>query len=40
MKVAKNEEGTVASFGGVEFDTKKMVVLLPQKKLDKARTII
>ena len=40
IKVVKNKQGTVASFGGVEFDTEKMAVRLPQKKLDKARSII
>ena len=40
IKVAKNEEGKIASFGGVELDTDKMVIRLPSKKLEKARTII
>ena len=40
IKVAKNEEGKIASFGGVELDTNKMVIRLPSKKLEKARTII
>ena len=40
IKEAKNEEGKVASFGGVELDTKAMVVRLPMKKLEKARWIV
>ena len=40
IKVAKNEQGCVASFGGVELDTGKMIVRLPLKKLEKARTIV
>ena len=37
IKVSKNEEGLVASFGGVELDTRTMVIRLPEKKLRKVR---
>ena len=40
IKTAKNEQGCVATFGGVELDTKSMVVRLPTPKLAKARSII
>ena len=40
IKESKNEEGWVASFGGVEIDMEKMVIRLQQKKLEKARSII
>ena len=40
IKVAKKKQGSVASFGGVELDTGKMIVRLPLKKLEKARTIV
>jgi len=40
IKESKNEEGTVASFGGIELDTAEMVIRLPEKKLLKARQII
>jgi len=39
-KVAKNEEGKLASFGGVELDTDKMLIRLPTRKLEKARIIV
>ena len=40
IKEFKNEQGWLASFGGVEIDTEKMVIHLPQKKLAKGRSII
>jgi len=39
IKESKNEEGTVASFAGVEFDPSKMVIRLPAKKLLKGQSI-
>jgi len=33
IKVSKNEEGTVVSFAGIEFDTGRMLIRLPEKKL-------
>jgi len=39
IKISKNQEGTVAEFGGVELDTNQMEIRLPTKKLQKARTI-
>ena len=33
LKRSKNEEDNMASFGGVEFDTERMVIRLPAKKL-------
>jgi len=29
IKESKNEEGTIASFGGIEMDTENMVIRLP-----------
>ena len=40
IKECKNEQGTLACFGGIELDTAKMVIRLPEKKLHKARKII
>lgn len=40
IKEAKNEEGIIGSFGGIELDTENMVIRLPTKKLFKARTIV
>ena len=40
IKQSKNEEGRVVSFAGIEFDTKHMVIRLPEKKLHKARTMV
>ena len=40
IKESKNEKGWIASFGGVEIDREKMVILLPRKKLEKARSMI
>jgi len=40
IKVAKNEEGTTASFGGVEFNTIAMVIRLPTRKLHKACQLV
>ena len=39
IKISKSQEGIVADFGGVELDTGEMVIHLPPKKLEKARTI-
>ena len=40
IKESKNEEGWVASFGGVEIVIEKMVIRLVQQKLQHARSII
>ena len=40
IKESKNEEGTVASFGGIEIDTEKMIIRLPHKKLLKAQQLV
>ena len=40
IKESKNEQDWVVSFGGVEIDTEKMVIRLPQKKLEKEVSII
>ena len=40
MKEAQSEEGTVASFGGVELDTVKMIIRLPTRKLAKAKKLV
>ena len=40
IKEAKNEEGTMASFAGIELDTREMVIRLPAKKQHKAESII
>ena len=40
IKEAKNEEGKIASFGGVELDTSAMMVRLPMKKQEKAQWIV
>ena len=40
IKTSKNEEGVVASFAGIELDTKNMVIRLPKTKLEKARTTV
>ena len=39
-KELKNEEGRVATFGGIELDTGRMVIRLPEKKLKNARNVI
>ena len=39
IKESKNEEGKVASFAGIECDTKHMVIPLPTKKLLKAQSM-
>ena len=39
IKDSKNEQGMVASFAGVEFDTSQMLIRLPAKKLLKAQSI-
>ena len=40
IKLAKNEQGRVARFGGFELDTGRMVIRLPQKKLVKVHKIV
>ena len=40
IKEAISEEGTVASFGGVELDTEKMIIRLPTRKLAKAKKLV
>jgi len=40
IKDSKNEEGTIASFGGIEMDTENMVIRLPEKKLLKAQQLV
>ena len=40
IKISTNEDEHVVSFGGVELDTKKMVVRLPIKKFNKAQSIV
>ena len=40
IKLSKNKDGTVVSFAGIEFDTKRMAIRLPEKKLHKAWTMI
>ena len=40
LKISKNEEGNMASFGGIEFDTERMVIRLPAKKLQKVKSIV
>jgi len=40
IKEAKNEEGNIASFAGVEIDTQRMVIKLPKKKLEKAKSLV
>ena len=40
LKISKNQKGNVASFGGVKFDTRSMVIRLPAKKLQKAKLIV
>lgn len=40
IKEKKNEEGTVANFGGVVFDTKRMVIQLPAEKKSKGLALI
>ena len=37
---SKNEQGTVTSFAGLEFDSHCMIIQLPENKLAKARTMI
>ena len=39
IKESKNEEGTVASFGGIEIDTEK-IIILQYKKLLKAQQLV
>jgi len=40
IKEAKSKEGSVDSFGGVELDTAKMEICLPERKLQKARNLV
>ena len=40
IKEAKKEQGSIASFAGIEIDTRSMVVRLPEKKLQKARSLV
>jgi len=40
IKESKNEEGTIASFGGIEMDTENMVIRLPERKLLKAQQLV
>jgi len=40
IKETKSEQGMVASFGGVELDTAKMVIRLPTRKLAKAQNLV
>jgi len=40
VKESKSEEGVRACFGGVEFDTARMVIRLPASKILKARNIV
>jgi len=40
IKESKKEEGTIASFGGIEMDTENMVIRLPEKKLLKAQLLV
>ena len=40
IKDSKNEQGTVASFAGLEFNSRRMIIQLSQKRLAKARTMI
>jgi len=40
INTAKNEEGSIASFAGVELDTSTMVIRLLIKKLRKAQTLV
>ena len=40
IKVSKNKKGRVASVGGIELDTERMVICLPQMKLTKALLVV
>jgi len=40
IKKAKNEEGNIVSFAGLEMDTKCMVIRLPLPKPEKARKVV
>ena len=40
IKTAKNEEGMVVGFGGIELDTENMAIRLPIPKLAEARMIV
>lgn len=40
IKDSKSEEGSIATFAGIEVDTGMMVIRLPPSKLEKARTIV
>ena len=40
IKESKNEQGTVASFGGMEIDTENMIIRQPEKKLYKTQQLV
>ena len=40
IKESKSEHGTLASFGGFEFDTEHTVIRLPIEKLNKAQNLV
>lgn len=40
IKESKNEEGSVATFSGIELDNWRMVIRLPEKKLIKAPNVV
>lgn len=40
IKEAKSEEGTISTFGGIELDSEKMIIRLPERKLYKAKNLV
>ena len=40
IKDAKNEQGSITSFAGIEIDTRSMVIRLLEKKLQKAKSLV
>ena len=40
IKVSKNKEGTIVSFAGIEFNTGRIVIRLPEKKLHQAWALV
>ena len=40
IKEAKNDQGSIASFAGIEIDTRSMVIRLTEKKLQKERSLV
>ena len=40
IKEAKNEEGSIASFAEIEIDTRSMDIRLPERKLQKAKSLV